>query len=267
MKEKKMMELNKSILLLLISSSLISAFANGQDASPAPSPAVISLISKATSPRQSPSSTASAPSPSQSSSLFASSDSKSVPAESPLPPATSARTNAPAGAAEDSHEGLPLLFPNPSSSGNPVLKKICDSTDHPTECLTSITPFQTGESDPVSVLKMEMQALRQGFKKAIAKATEINDDPAVAIEVKGCLDTCLEIYDSGLYDLDDALEAINSHDIDRLKTVLSAAVSDIETCEEAFEEEGTGDSPMKEFDKELTTLASNNLAIASALLR
>ncbi|KAJ9187883.1 hypothetical protein P3X46_003297 [Hevea brasiliensis] len=268
------MEINKFILLLLlIYSSLISSFADGQGAAPAPSP-VISTISS--SPEQSPSPAASTPSDSPSSlfssSLFApSDDSKSTdaPAEAPLPP-TTATSQLPKEAAGDSSKGLPLLFPilKPLSAAGPVVKKICDSTDHPTECLASVIPFHKGESDPVSVLKMEMQALREGLKKAIAKATAMNDDPSVSIDLKSCLDTCLETYDSALYDLDDAFESIAAHDMARLKTVLSASVTDIGTCEEAFSEEGNGeDSPMKDFDDELTKIASNNLAIATALLR
>lgn len=230
-----MMGLNKFVLLLLISFSFISSFViGGKDDSPSPS----------------------------SSSIL---DSMSSDEDSPSP--TASPSSAPSQSEDD---GLPLLFPTdkPSSDGSPVLKKVCSSTDHPEECVSSVSLLKEGDSDPVAVLKTEMDALRQGFKKAIAQATKLNNDPSVSEEVKGCLDTCLEIYDSGLYDLDDAAEAIASHDVDKLKTVLSATVSDIDTCEEAFEEEGLeGDSPMKEYDAELSKLASNNLAIASSMIR
>ncbi|EEF47254.1 enzyme inhibitor, putative [Ricinus communis] len=231
-----MMELKK-VFLLFVSSSLILFIAECHEPSPSPFPLPVSSISS--SPDQAPSSSSDVESPA---------------------PAPSSSAEAPS--------GLPLLFKSmPSGPRNPVLVKICGTTDHPQECLASVSPFQTGESDPVSVLKMEMQALYQGFEKAFDKATEISEHPDTPASIKMCLDTCLEMYDSGLIDLQDAISALSNHDIDKLKTVLSATLSDIDTCDEAFMEESDTHSPMKEIDDELTKIASNNLAIANALLR
>ncbi|KDP28269.1 hypothetical protein JCGZ_14040 [Jatropha curcas] len=252
-----MMELKK-FLLIFISYSLIitSPFAEaGNDASSAPSASTTTAAATAT-----PTTTSSTK---NNLNTDTSSSSGSWPKSSPSG-STPSKPVSPAPAPS----GLSLLFSTvPLPTKNPVLKKICDSTSHPEECMSSITPYQTGESDPVSVLKMEMQALRKGFEKAIAKADSLNEDPSTSEMIRSCIDTCLEIYDTALYDLDDALEAVSSHDIDKLKTFLSATVSDISTCEEAFQEEPGAESPLKEFDDELDKLASNNLAIVNALLR
>ncbi|XP_050237412.1 cell wall protein RBR3-like [Mercurialis annua] len=216
-------------------------------------------------------------SPAPSSSLFAPDADSSAPSSSLFAPdSDSPDVDSPASSssspASDSTAQppsvLPILFNQmPAPAHNPVLLKVCGTTDHPLECLTSISMFQTGESDPISVLKMEMQALHKGFEKALAHARKMCANPATPKSTKACLDTCAEMYDSGLTDIEDAITALSNHDIDKLKTVLSATVSDIDTCDEAFLEESDMNSPMKEFDNELSMIASNNLAITEALLK
>lgn len=244
-----MIEIRKFILLLLLSSSLISSFTFAHNADTASSPESSKITS---SPHSSPSP-----------------NSSPSPTASPSPHISQSPAASPEALNMDSPGGLPLLFPilHPLPAANPVIKKVCDATDHPSECMASIAPFHSGESDPISILKMEMQALREGFKKATVKATQLNEDPAISNQVKECLDTCLETYDTGLFDLDDALEAIAAHDTPKLRAVLSVTISDIQTCEEAFiEKDNEEESPMKALDEELKKLATNNLAIATSLL-
>ncbi|XP_011041080.1 PREDICTED: uncharacterized protein LOC105137145 [Populus euphratica] len=153
----------------------------------------------------------------------------------------------------------------PPPSNNYALTKICGLTDHPAECIATIAPFLTGKTDPISVLKLGMQALHKKFEEATAVATKLNKDPSSSAVVKDSLDTCLESFDSGMSDLNDALIAISSHDIGKLSTMLSATITYPDTCEEAFAEQSGLDSPMKEMDRKLTTLASINLAISASL--
>lgn len=248
------MELNKAILLLLlISSSLLSFLADAicvprnlshfghgdDDLSPAPVSS-----SSSSSPIQSPEPAAS----------FSGSH-----IESPSP-----ISSPQAG----SHEQMPSLLTNQilqSPSTNPEIRKICGATDHPAECLASIIPYLTGAVDPISVLKMEIQALLKGFEQAIAVAKKLKADASTSAWVKSCLDICLDVYDSGISDLGNAITAISSHDIGRLNTLLSATVSYVDTCEDSFTEKPGVNSPMQEVDDQLDKLASNNLAIAALL--
>ncbi|KAJ6972824.1 hypothetical protein D5086_026209 [Populus alba] len=153
----------------------------------------------------------------------------------------------------------------PPPSNNYALTKICGLTDHPAECIAAIAPLLTGRTDPISVLKMGMQALHKSFEEATAVAAKLNKDPSSSAVVKDSLDTCLESFDSGMSDLNDALIAISSHDIGKLSTMLSATITYPDTCEEAFAEQPGLHSPMKEMDRKLTTLASINLAISASL--
>ncbi|KAJ6680060.1 PECTINESTERASE [Salix purpurea] len=223
------MELNKFILLLLISSPLLSFSAEAicvpRNASnhEATRPAVVLGT--------------------------ASSFSSAAPTQAPSPPV--------------SREPSPSILPSPSNSY--ALTKICGFTDHPAECIAAISPFLTGKTDPISVLKLGMQALHQIFEEAIAVATKLNKDPSSSAVVKDSLDTCLDSFDSGMSDLEDALLAISSHDIGRLSTLLSATITYPDTCEDAFSEQPGLVSPLKEMNRKLTTMASINLAISASL--
>ncbi|KAJ6723328.1 INVERTASE-RELATED [Salix koriyanagi] len=223
------MELNKFILLLLISSPLLSFSAEAicvpRNASnhEATRPAVV--LGRASSFSSPP------------------------PVPSPSPPV--------------SREPSPSILPSPSNSY--ALTKICGFTDHPAECIAAISPFLTGKTDPISVLKLGMQALHQIFEEATAVATKLNKDPSSSAVVKDSLDTCLDSFDSGMSDLEDALLAISSHDIGRLSTLLSATITYPDTCEDAFSEQPGLVSPLKEMNRKLTTMASINLAISASL--
>ncbi|KAJ6319974.1 hypothetical protein OIU78_015380 [Salix suchowensis] len=112
------MELNKFILLLLISSPLLSFSAEAicvpRNASnhEATRPAVV--LGRASSFSSPP------------------------PVPSPSPPV--------------SREPSPSILPSPSNSY--ALTKICGFTDHPAECIAAISPFLTGKTDPISVLQI-----------------------------------------------------------------------------------------------------------------
>ncbi|KAJ6400949.1 hypothetical protein OIU84_016384 [Salix udensis] len=207
------MELNKFILLLLISSPLLSFSAEAicvpRNASnpEATRPAVV--LGKA------------------------SSFSSAAPTQAPSPPPV------PSPSPPVSREPSPSILPSPSNSY--ALTKICGFTDHPAE------------------------SLHQIFEEAIAVATKLNKDPSSSAVVKDSLDTCLDSFDSGVSDLEDALQAIFSHDIGRLSTLLSATITYPDTCEEAFSEQPGLVSPLKEMNRKLTTMASINLAISASL--
>ncbi|CAI0469748.1 unnamed protein product [Linum tenue] len=150
---------------------------------------------------------------------------------------------------------------------DPVLtQKVCGSTRYPKDCLSSIAPFYTGDTDPVSVLKMEVQAVRQGFATAIAKVKQMKKESDGKWN-KGALDTCVDNFNSGLTDLDSALEAITDHNIKTLQTMLSSVLTYVTTCEDAMDEDPDSDAlpNVTNMEQKLTNLATNSLDIANQL--
>ncbi|KAL9360313.1 hypothetical protein Peur_048436 [Populus x canadensis] len=195
------MELNKFILLL-ISSSILPFLAGAIFEAPG--------IADALGPAMSSLSAATTRSP-----LPPPIVSPTIRSPFPSPVSSPSQPDSPA----HSSSTLPLL------SNNAALTKICDVTRYPAECLATIAPFLTGETNPISVLKIGIHALQKSFEEATAVATKVINDLSTTAAVKAPLDTCVESFDSGIAVLNDALTAISAHDIGRLSTKLSAALT------------------------------------------
>ncbi|KAL9347977.1 hypothetical protein Peur_059343 [Populus x canadensis] len=298
------MELNKSILLLLVP-SLLSFFSEvicdpcnaGNSASPDCLGPALSFASSEPieSPLQSPVSsteTESSPFPSPVSSTETESSPLPSPVSSPLPsPASSTETEpsplpspvssplplsssspSPASSTEtesslsppDSPTNAQPLLPYSPSVHNAVLTKICGATRFQAECLATIAPYQTGAADPISVIEMGIQALHKDFQEAIATVTKLSKDTSLSATMRDSLDICVESYEAGITDLNDALTAISTHDTDRLTQMLGAIASYPETCQDAFLEQGE-ESPLKDVDQKLDMLASITVDITILL--
>jgi pectinesterase inhibitor-like protein len=172
----------------------------------------------------------------------------SAPSPSAYPPSFS-----PQGQPSTAPWGSPSISPHLPT--NPAIKKICDATDYPALCLSSIAPFPVGKTDPLSVLELAVRASIQHTTKGLAKATYL---AAGANSSESILD-CKDIYDEALDNFQNAMDAIHPRDIGTVNTMLSAALTDFDTCEDGFD----GESPFSSYDDKGTKLASICLAIAS----
>ncbi|KAJ6329020.1 hypothetical protein OIU77_010655 [Salix suchowensis] len=317
------MELDKSILLLLLIPSLLSFFSEvicvpcnaGNSASPdclgpalsfassAPiesplqspvssaekessslpspvsSPSPVSLTETESSPLPSPVSSplpvsSSLPSPVSSPSPASSTETESSPLPSPVssPQPVSSPLSSPVSSPQpvsspsspDSPTNIQPVLPYSPSVHNAVLTKICGATRYQAECLATIAPYQTGATDPISVIEMGIQALHKDFEEAVATVKKLSKDTSLSATIRDSLDICVESYESGITDLNDALTAISTHDTYRLTQMLGAVASYPETCKDAFLEQGE-ESPLKEVDQKLDILASITVDITILL--
>ncbi|XVE77535.1 hypothetical protein DITRI_Ditri13aG0071000 [Diplodiscus trichospermus] len=147
-------------------------------------------------------------------------------------------------------------------SVDPGLQRICGDTDHPIECITTTVPF-LGEKvaiEPVTILKVGMEAMNNKTKEALAKATMLLQDPATPKHVASCLETCVDSYNAILESDQKVLDAINIRDLYQLSMELSSNVENVHACEDEFEEADI-ESPIKEMDSLLAKMISNSLAI------
>ncbi|KAJ8766226.1 hypothetical protein K2173_022285 [Erythroxylum novogranatense] len=148
---------------------------------------------------------------------------------------------------------------SPSPTENPEVKKLCDSTDYPGLCMSSITPFFNGETDPISILEMSINATIHITNFAITAATKLATAPETAPKISVGLEDCSDFYDDALSNLQSALEAIPLRDTGTINSLLNAALVDYGTCDKGF----TQKNPLGNYDNKLTMMASNCLAIVS----
>lgn len=154
------------------------------------------------------------------------------------------------------------LKPDVSVSLDPSIKKICDSTDYSDICLTSLSPFLIpGKTDPVSVLESAIKATTQHAKQAMSHATKLASAPNLPTRKSNALSDCQYMFSDALDNLQSAMEALPSRDFGTVNSMLSAVITDSETCEDGF----SGTSPLADFDATLRMMGSNCLAISSLI--
>ncbi|EOX95282.1 hypothetical protein QUC31_004963 [Theobroma cacao] len=147
-------------------------------------------------------------------------------------------------------------------SADPSLQRICGDTDHPIECLTTTVPFLGDDVkiEPVSILKVGLEAMGNKTREALAEASLLLLDPSTQEAVASCLETCIDSYNAILDTNQKALEAIAIRDLYQLSMELSSNVENVHACSDAFEEAEL-ESPIKEIDALLEKMISNSLAI------
>ncbi|KAJ8528868.1 hypothetical protein K7X08_030608 [Anisodus acutangulus] len=152
-----------------------------------------------------------------------------------------------------------------SSDHDTNKKKICDNTDYPDLCTATVAPFLRGNTVNVQqVLEVAMKASDQFAKLGFAAFKRASESPATPPKTKKMLKTCLDSWDTVLYNYEQAIEALRINDSGRMSTTLSAAITDISDCEDAFE--GVV-SPLIGYGEKMTKMTSNCLAIVSQLAR
>lgn len=140
---------------------------------------------------------------------------------------------------------------------NPEINKICDSTDHPHLCVSSIPPYYTGKSDPISVLEMTMKATRENIKQSISKMARLGN---IASDSAGN-NTCEKSYNDALQDVQNAIHALPNRGAGAVKSMLNAAMMNVSTCADELTKNTHGFN----FDSKLIEMVSNCLDIASLI--
>lgn len=146
---------------------------------------------------------------------------------------------------------------------DPTLSSICKKTDYAAICVSTIAPLLRGRrADPMSVLKAEITAATVRFKAARQLVGKLAANPTSTKTMKDCLSVCLENYDSALDSLQASLRAIDGRDRGTLSSELSAVMTYVETCNDAFRESPTVKSPVSLAASHLAKIGSNCLAIS-----
>ncbi|OIT20082.1 PREDICTED: uncharacterized protein LOC109220654 [Nicotiana attenuata] len=150
-----------------------------------------------------------------------------------------------------------------SANHDTTIKKICDNTDYPDLCTATVAPFMRGGAVNVQkALEVAMKASDQFAKLGFAAVKRASESPATPPNTKKMLKTCLDSWDTVLYNYEQATEALRIHDSGRMSTMLSAAITDISDCEDAFE--GVI-SPLIEYGEKMIKMTSICLAIVSQI--
>ncbi|OVA02522.1 Protein kinase domain [Macleaya cordata] len=159
---------------------------------------------------------------------------------------------------------LPSIISSFSSTFNGAIKNICTNTDYPDLCLSSLTPFSSGgKTDPFSVLEMALKACKNTTQTAIDASIKMAKSTSLPSDVLSCIEDCKDNFDDAMDNIQSAIDAIPSRDIATMQSMLSAVMTDAETCNDGFSEgPGLDNNPFTSHGDLIHKLASNCLAIA-----
>ncbi|KAF5931662.1 hypothetical protein HYC85_027833 [Camellia sinensis] len=167
----------------------------------------------------------------------------------------------------------------PSSSTSPAasLKAVCSVTQYPDSCFSSINALEASNSttDPKELFKLSLKVVFDELSKIASfpdtLISQINDT-----QVQSALEVCKTVIEDAVYRLNDSISSMDANpgekiltipNIDGLKTWLSAAITDQETCFDALMEANSSlIDEVRLTMKNSTEFASNSLAIVAEVM-
>ncbi|KAH1107130.1 hypothetical protein J1N35_010898 [Gossypium stocksii] len=162
----------------------------------------------------------------------------------------------------DTHVAKPVsIMPGNFHSG---LQKVCSATDEPVDCIQLLSPLMTDRTavDPISILRVGIEATNQKVKEALDKANIIMKDPSTTPEYGEILWTCVKNFEDIIDSDQKAMEAITKHNANHIIEELSADSASVSPCEDELEAANI-QSPVRDIVKSIHKTISINLAIAA----
>ncbi|MQL85522.1 hypothetical protein Taro_018043 [Colocasia esculenta] len=149
-----------------------------------------------------------------------------------------------------------------AAGGKVDAASLCSNTDYPDLCVSAARGIR-GSASEKALIAASIQAAIKKIQAAKARAASIVKAVSKGNRAESEIQTCQEVYDSALADLQSSMKALQRGSITDLKELLSSAMADVDTCDEGYDEAGEK-SPLAVPDGETDKLASNALALAQA---
>lgn len=143
----------------------------------------------------------------------------------------------------------------------PAVSSVCKNAEFPWLCGSFVPKLRTVTVE--SVIEATIEAAISSARDAKALADELMDSPITDSEVKGGLDVCRQNFGTLVLDLQKGLENLDgggSHL--ELMDNLSAALADIDSCDDGFDEAPGMKSPVSHLTTRLRRLTLNGLSLA-----
>ncbi|KAJ4952202.1 hypothetical protein NE237_029034 [Protea cynaroides] len=173
-----------------------------------------------------------------------------------------------------------------SSSSTPMtlsdsIKAVCGVTQYPNSCFSSLSSLEkqgtssNKAADPEELFKLCMEAAVKELSKLstlpenlIARVNDVREKAAL-VDCQGLYEEAINQVNTSIFTMqsDGTGNLLTASKIDDMKTWLSAALTDLQTCLDGLEE--TNSASLDEVRKSMqnsTELTSNSLAIASKIL-
>nr|VVV81265.1 unnamed protein product [Nymphaea colorata] len=145
--------------------------------------------------------------------------------------------------------------------GIEFIKKTCNQTLDYSFCLTTLQA--DNRSSHANLTGLDVIAMEMGVKNAtstlsyISKLLKQKTDPYT----KACLKDCNELYSSSIDSFKSGIENLGAKRYDDVNVDISAAMTNVDTCETGFTDGNGGASPLTKQNQNLMNIGSLTLAI------
>ncbi|KDP28188.1 hypothetical protein JCGZ_13959 [Jatropha curcas] len=160
---------------------------------------------------------------------------------------------------------LITLFPH-QIAGSGLVEQVCEHSHNKTKCIESFNSNPTSEGaslEQLGVLAIKLAVQNATYTSLYMQQFLGNQtlDPAVQQAVSHCA----EQYSNASQELEDSIDALSTDDRHTVFTWVSAAITNIESCEDKLKESGSPDSVLLARNAMFRFLCDNALAINKIL--
>jgi len=159
------------------------------------------------------------------------------------------------------------------TEGEDLVTATCKHTLHFQVCNSSLrsVPSSSNTSDlrVLAEIALNLSTAYAADTLTCVHELQSNSSAANNIYLFRCLRDCEEEFSEAIENLQDSKEALANGDCDRVDTLVSAAMSDAETCEDGFKDlqsEDNYSTSLAERNRYFSELCSNALAITKLLV-
>lgn len=170
--------------------------------------------------------------------------------------------------------GPAASVPPPELTPSTSLRAICSVTQYPDSCFSSISTYDTDNTtDPKQLFKLSLLAAASEIKRFAGYVNQTAEKGRSDARLTAVMEVCSVVVDDAESRFNDSVSVIDGKSllsestIDDVRTWLSAAVTDLETCLDSLREMNS--SEIDSFTTEMensTEFASNSLAIVTKIL-
>ncbi|KAL9228213.1 hypothetical protein vseg_003818 [Gypsophila vaccaria] len=163
----------------------------------------------------------------------------------------------------------PPTYPGQDNVGaehdNPQIEKACSSSPHKELCVETLKSYPGSANADIKTLAFMSLNLTKLYGKQVADwIAEKVEDPELGPELEQALADCSDQYTDAMAQLEDSLVAFFSNALVDVKTWMSTAMTNANTCEDGLKAANAGNI-MGNKNTEFSKYCSNTLAIVHEL--
>ncbi|XP_050224883.1 putative invertase inhibitor [Mercurialis annua] len=161
---------------------------------------------------------------------------------------------------------LILLLAVPTHQLSELITNTCEQTLYRELCIVELktAPETVQELPKLTIFALKMAVLAGGeIEKRIGKISKSKEDKII----KQGLSDCTKIYQGVIAKLEDSMKAVATRDYVHVNKLVTASITDSQTCEDSFKKYGALQSPLTFYNTKFHQLCSILLTMSNLLTK